>query len=58
MLLDLGLPDMEGIRIVRRIRAEAATPIVILSARYDERAEGRGARRRRGRLPDQAVRRR
>ncbi len=37
VLLDLGLPDVEGIRIVRHIRAEAATPIVILSARYDER---------------------
>jgi two-component system, OmpR family, KDP operon response regulator KdpE len=37
VLLDLGLPDVEGIRIVRRIRSEAATPIVILSARYDER---------------------
>ena len=37
VLLDLGLPDVEGLRIVRHIRAEAATPIVILSARYDER---------------------
>jgi two-component system KDP operon response regulator KdpE len=37
VLLDLGLPDMEGIRIVRRVRREAATPIVILSARFDER---------------------
>ncbi len=37
VLLDLGLPDVEGIRIVRHIRAEATTPIVILSARYDER---------------------
>jgi len=37
VLLDLGLPDVEGMRIIRHIRAEAATPIVILSARYDER---------------------
>jgi two-component system, OmpR family, KDP operon response regulator KdpE len=37
ILLDLGLPDMDGLEIVRRIRKEAATPIVILSGRYEER---------------------
>ncbi len=37
VLLDLGLPDMEGLDIVRRIRRDAATPIVILSGRYEER---------------------
>ncbi len=37
VLLDLGLPDLDGIEIVRRIRREATTPIVILSGRYDER---------------------
>jgi two-component system KDP operon response regulator KdpE len=37
LLLDLGLPDMDGLDIVRRIRREAATPIVILSGRYEER---------------------
>jgi two-component system KDP operon response regulator KdpE len=37
VLLDLGLPDVEGVQIIRRIRREAATPIVILSARYEER---------------------
>jgi two-component system KDP operon response regulator KdpE len=36
ILLDLGLPDMDGLGIVRRIRREAATPIVILSGRYEE----------------------
>ncbi len=37
VLLDLGLPDMDGLRIVTRIRREAMTPIVILSGRYEER---------------------
>lgn len=37
VLLDLGLPDIDGLAIVRRIRREAATPIVILSGRYEER---------------------
>jgi two-component system KDP operon response regulator KdpE len=37
VLLDLGLPDIEGIQLIRRIRREAATPIVILSGRYEER---------------------
>ena len=37
VLLDLGLPDIDGLDVVRRIRREATTPIVILSGRYDER---------------------
>ena len=37
VLLDLGLPDMDGLDIVRRVRREASTPIVILSGRYEER---------------------
>ena len=37
VLLDLGLPDMDGLRIVMHIRREAMTPIVILSGRYEER---------------------
>jgi two-component system KDP operon response regulator KdpE len=37
VLLDLGLPDMDGLRVVSAIRREASTPIVILSGRYEER---------------------
>jgi two-component system, OmpR family, KDP operon response regulator KdpE len=37
VLLDLGLPDLDGLTIIGRIRREATTPIVILSGRYLER---------------------
>jgi len=37
ILLDLGLPDRDGLTIIRQIRREAATPILVLSARGDER---------------------
>lgn len=37
ILLDLGLPDVDGIEVIGRVRRESTTPIVILSGRYDER---------------------
>lgn len=37
LLLDLGLPDLDGLEVIRRIRAHADTPIVVLSARGAER---------------------
>jgi two-component system KDP operon response regulator KdpE len=37
VLLDLGLPDIDGLQVIRAIRREARTPIVILSGRYEER---------------------
>ena len=36
VLVDLGLPDQDGLEVVRRMRKDAATPIVILSARGEE----------------------
>lgn len=39
ILLDLGLPDADGSLVVRRVRRDAATPIVILSARDREEAK-------------------
>jgi two-component system KDP operon response regulator KdpE len=33
IVLDLGLPDLEGTEVTRRIRASSAVPIVVLSAR-------------------------
>ncbi len=37
ILLDLGLPDLDGLSIIRRVRREATTPILVLSARGQER---------------------
>jgi two-component system KDP operon response regulator KdpE len=36
VLVDLGLPDMDGTRIIMRIRREATTPILVISARDAE----------------------
>ncbi len=39
ILLDLGLPDMDGVEVIRALRAHSAVPIVVLSARDDERGK-------------------
>jgi two-component system KDP operon response regulator KdpE len=36
IVLDLGLPDVEGTEVCRRIRAQSGVPIVVLSARGAE----------------------
>jgi two-component system, OmpR family, KDP operon response regulator KdpE len=36
IILDLGLPDIDGLEVCRRLRAITAAPIVILTARHGE----------------------
>jgi two-component system, OmpR family, KDP operon response regulator KdpE len=36
IILDLGLPDMDGLEVTQRVREWASTPIVVLSARGQE----------------------
>ncbi|NJN17492.1 MAG: response regulator [Oscillochloris sp.] len=36
VLLDMNLPDMDGLAVIERLRAWTATPIVVLSARERE----------------------
>jgi len=36
VLLDLGLPDMDGVEVMRRLREWSAIPVIVLSARGQE----------------------
>jgi two-component system KDP operon response regulator KdpE len=37
LILDLGLPDLDGVEVIRRVREWSAMPIIVLSARAQER---------------------
>lgn len=36
ILLDLGLPDIDGVEVIKRVRGWAITPIIVISARSDD----------------------
>lgn len=37
ILLDLGLPDMDGVKVIERIRSWSNVPIIVISARSEDR---------------------
>ncbi len=37
VILDLGLPDMDGLEVIRRVREWSTVPVIVVSARGQER---------------------
>ncbi|MGV9739001.1 response regulator transcription factor [Nocardia farcinica] len=44
VILDLGLPDGDGLQVLRQLREVSSVPVLILTARSDERSVVRGLR--------------
>lgn len=50
IVLDLGLPDIDGLQIIKSVREWTLLPIVVVSGARARARQGRGSRPRRGRL--------
>ena len=50
VLLDVGLPDMDGYAVLREVRAFSGVPVIMLTARDEAIDKVRGLEARRGRL--------
>ncbi len=37
ILLDLGLPDMDGVEVIKKVRSWSVIPIIVISARSDDK---------------------
>jgi two-component system, OmpR family, KDP operon response regulator KdpE len=42
IILDLGLPDVDGFEVLREVRSYSTVPVIILTARDDEKDKVRG----------------
>lgn len=55
IVLDLGLPDMDGIEVIKAVRGWSKVPILVLSARHTSEDKIRALDSRRRRLRDETV---
>ena len=56
VILDLGLPDLDGVAVIEGLRGWCAAPVIVLSARARRTGKGTRARCRRRRLRHQTLR--
>lgn len=55
ILLDLGLPDMDGVQVIQTVRSWSNVPIIVISARSEDNDKNQGTGCRSGRLFDKAL---